>query len=79
MTPVPTPRPGNMTVPPTFGWEDIATVLLVVSIVAVAFLLIGAAAASLSGRSEWQGYLGARSSRRDAEDGLRDDDVPVAG
>ena len=79
MTPVPAPRPGNMTVPPTFGWEDIATVLLVVSIVAVAFLLIGAAAASLSGRSEWQGYLGARSSRRGAEDGMREDDVPVSG
>ena len=79
MATVPTPRPGNMTVPPTFGWEDIATVLVVVSIVALAFLLIGAAAASLNGRSEWQGYLGARSSRGRAEDGLREDDVPVSG
>ena len=81
MASVPTPRPGNMTVPPTFGWEDIATVLLVVSVVAVAFLLIGAAAASLSGRSEWQGYLGARSSGRETgpDAGTQEDDVPVRG
>jgi hypothetical protein len=79
MTPVPTPRPGNMTVPPTFGWEDIATVLLLVSVVALAFLVIGAAAASLGGRSEWQSYLGARSSRPAGPDGAgtREDDVPV--
>jgi hypothetical protein len=70
-----------MTVPPTFGWEDIAAVLLVVSVVAVAFLLIGAAAASLSGRSEWQGYLGARSSGRETglDAGKQEDDVPVHG
>lgn len=82
MAPVPTPpRPGNLTVPPTFGWENIATVLLVVSIVAVVFFVIGAAAASLNGRSEWQEYLGARSGRRGAEPdaGTREDDVPVHG
>jgi hypothetical protein len=79
MTPVPTPRPGNMTVPPTFGWEDIATALLVVSVVAVAFLLIGAAAASLGGRSEWHAYLGARSGRGEAGAGVREDDAPVHG
>jgi hypothetical protein len=81
MASVPSPPPGNMTVPPTFGWEDIATVLLVVSVVAVAFLLIGAAAASLSGRSEWQGYLGARTSSREPrpDAGTQEDDVPVRG
>ena len=64
MAPVPTPpRPGNMTVPPTFGWEEIATVLALLSVVALGFLLLGVAAASLSGRSEWHGYLGARSHR----------------
>ena len=65
MAPAPTPPPpGNMTVPPTFGWEDIATVLVLLSVVALIFLVIGAAAASFTGRSEWQGYLGERSSRR---------------
>jgi hypothetical protein len=71
-----------MTVPPTFGWEDIASVLLVVSLVALAFLLLGAAVASLGRRSEWQEYLGARSGRRAAgPDGAvaREDDVPVSG
>jgi hypothetical protein len=70
MAPAPTsPPPGNMTVPPTFGWEDIATVLVLLSVVALIFLVIGAAAASLSGRSDWQGYLGERSSRRRAGPG----------
>lgn len=79
MPPVPNPerQPGDMTVPPTFGWEDIAHVLVVVSVVALVFLVLGAVAATLSGRSEWQGYLGSRSPRHevlaDAED-----DVPVA-
>jgi hypothetical protein len=75
MAPGPTPerQPGDMTVPPTFGWEDIASVLLLVSAVALVFLLLGAAVATLSGRSEWQGYLGARSRR--LEDGAREPDV----
>ncbi len=64
MAPVPTPPPpGNMTVPPTFGWEDIASVLALLSVVALAFLVLGAITASLGGPSDWQGYLGARSSR----------------
>ena len=71
-----------MTVPPTFGWEDIASVLLILSLVALAFLILGAAVASLSDRSEWQGYLGARSGRLDdgSDDAdTREDDVPVHG
>jgi hypothetical protein len=74
--------PGNMTVPPTFGWEDIASLLVLLSVVALAFLVLGAAVASLSGRSEWQGYLGARSGRLEAgsdEADTREDDVPVHG
>jgi hypothetical protein len=64
MASAPTPLPpGSMTVPPTFGWEQIATVLVLLVVVAVAFMLIGAALASLTGRSEWQEYLGTRSSR----------------
>ena len=84
MAPVPTParQPGDMTVPPIFGWEDIASVLLLVSAVALVFLLLGAAAATLSGRREWQGYLGSRSRRpEDGSDGAvaREDDVRAAG
>jgi hypothetical protein len=83
MAPVPTPsRPGNMTVPPTFGWEDIASVLALLSVVALTFLVLGAALATLGGRSEWQGYLGARSGRRAAGadgPGTGKDDVAVHG
>jgi hypothetical protein len=80
MASVPTPPPpGNMTVPPTFGWEDIASVLALLSVVALAFLLLGVAAASLGGRSEWHGYLAARSHRHAAPAGTRDDDVPLRG
>ena len=80
MASVPTqPRPGSMTVPPTFGWEEIASVLALLSVVALGFLLLGVAAASLSGRSEWHGYLGARSHRHASGAGTREDDVPVHG
>jgi hypothetical protein len=61
-----------MTVPPTFGWEDLATVLVLLSLVALASLVVGAVVASMSRRSEWQGYLGARSSGWEGAD----DDVP---
>ena len=37
------PLPGSMTVPPLYGWEFIAVVLLVVVAVAVAFVLMAAA------------------------------------
>jgi hypothetical protein len=57
-----------MTVPPMFGWEDILTVLVVTIVVGVAFLVIGAALASLGGRGEWQAFLDARSRRQDLDD-----------
>ncbi len=81
MPPVPTPepQPGDMTVPPTFGWEDIASVLLLVSVVALAFLLLGAVLATLNGRAEWQGYLGARRTCGDDDRTPSPDDVAVAG
>lgn len=83
MPPVPDPdrQPGDMTVPPTFGWEDIAHVLLLVSVIALAFLLLGAAVASMSGRSEWQGYLGSRrsGSAADEADEAYEDGVPARG
>jgi hypothetical protein len=55
-----------MTVPPLFGWEAILTGLLLLVAVAVAFLVIAAARAGTSGRSEWQAELAARSRRPDA-------------
>jgi hypothetical protein len=63
MTPTPTPPPpGSMTVPPVFGWEDIATVLVVVLVLAaVAFLALAAGRAGTA-RSDWQAWLDARSS-----------------
>jgi len=70
-----------MTVPPTFGWEDIASVLALVSVLALAFLLVGVLASS-TGRTDWQGYLGTRSGRHGAgsdDAGTWEDDVPVAG
>jgi len=80
MASVPTPpRPGDMTVPPTFGWEEIASVLALLSVLALAFLILGVAAASIGGRSEWHGYLGARSQRPASGAGTREDDVPLHG
>ena len=78
MAPARTP-PGNMTVPPTFGWEDIASVLALLSVVALVFLLLAAAAASLAGRSEWHGYLGARSHRLAEDAESREGEVPSPG
>ncbi len=67
-----------MTVPPTFGWEDIASVLALLSVLGLAFLLVAAVASTA--RPDWQGYLGARSGRREPGHGgadTREDDVPV--
>ncbi|WP_116451614.1 hypothetical protein [Blastococcus litoris] len=75
MAPVPTsPAPGSMTVPPLFGWETILVVLVAVVLVAVAFLLLGAARASGSERSEFQAWLDGRSGTRagDTSDARRD-------
>jgi hypothetical protein len=64
MAPAPTPLPpGSLTVPPTFGWQEILTVLVLVIVVAVAFLVIGVVSASVNGRREWQAWLDARPSR----------------
>ena len=59
----PQPVPGNMTVPPLHGWVEIVALLGAVIAVAVAFLVIAAGWSAFSGRSEWQGWLDARSSR----------------
>jgi hypothetical protein len=65
----PTPVPGNLTVPPLFGWWEILVLLVVVLVVAViAFLFLGAGPAA-SERSEWQAFLDGRSSRRERDEG----------
>lgn len=51
-----------MTVPPLFGWEEILTVLVLLIAGAVAFLILGAAAATMSRRAEWEAWLDGRTS-----------------
>lgn len=72
------PLPGNMTVPPLFGWGDILAVLGLVVLVAVAFVVFAAAGSDPRGRSDWEASLEARSRRRryPAEE-LDEDGVPV--
>jgi hypothetical protein len=55
--------PGSMTVPPLFGWEHIVAVLALMAVVGVAFLLHSIVRGSAHGRSDWQSWLDARSSR----------------
>jgi hypothetical protein len=67
MAPVATaPVPGNLTVPPLFGWQDIVVLMLLVIAAAVAFLVVGAGRAGRQERSDWQAFLDARS-RSDSE------------
>ena len=64
MAPAPIPPPpGSMTVPPLFGWEEIATLLVLLLVVAVAFFVASAAGRSQSGRTEFQAWLDGRSAR----------------
>jgi hypothetical protein len=58
------PAPGGMTVSFLHGWGDVATVLAVLVVVAVAFLVFTAAGPAVTGRAEWQAWLDARSSGR---------------
>jgi hypothetical protein len=55
--------PGSMTVPPLFGWEHIVAVLALMALVGAAFLLHSTVRGSVHGRSDWQSWLDARSSR----------------
>ena len=55
-----------MTVPPLFGWEDIATVLTVVVVHAVAFVVVRSTWADRTERAEWQAWLDARPNRERA-------------
>jgi hypothetical protein len=65
MTPAPTPPPpGSMTVPPLFGWDDVALVLTLVVVLAVVAFAALAAGRARTGSSEFQAWLDGRSTRR---------------
>ena len=51
-----------MTVPMWFGWEAVATIVVVLLVVGAGYLLVGAARAGASRRDEWQAFLDARSA-----------------
>jgi hypothetical protein len=63
MAAAPTPLPpGSMTVPPLFGWGEVALVVLLVLLVALAALGALAAGRGGSGGSEWEAWLDGRST-----------------
>jgi hypothetical protein len=61
-----------MTVPPLFGWEQVALVVVLLLAVVVALSVVAAVRAGRAGRPEWQAWLEARPSRRDGMPGRRD-------
>ena len=63
MAPVP-PPPGNLTVPPLFGFESVATAVVIVLVVAAAAFLLLASGRGGSGRTEWQAWLDSRPTGR---------------
>ncbi|WP_409331334.1 hypothetical protein [Trujillonella humicola] len=63
MPATPTPAPGEMTVPPLFGWEQLAVVLLVLVVLVLAVSLVAAARAGRGNRAEFAAWLEARSTR----------------
>ena len=75
MAPVP-PPPGNLTVPPLFGFESVATAVVVVLIVAAAAFLLLAAGRGGSGRSEWQAWLDGRASGHPGDVLAQESDTP---
>ena len=60
LTPLP---PGSMTVPPLFGWQEIATLLVLVAVLGIAFLVVATARAGSGERSEWEAWRHGRSRR----------------
>ena len=60
---VPTPLPpGSMTVPPWFGWGEVALVVVLAVLVGLAAFATLAVGRGSSGRSEWEAWLDGRSS-----------------
>ena len=65
MAPAPTSQlPGSMTVSFLADWEHLLTVVVLVILAATAFVVLMAAGAAMSARSEWQAWLDARPGRR---------------
>jgi hypothetical protein len=65
MTSEPTlPQPGSLTVPPLFGWQEIAVVLVLLVVLGCVFLVVATTRSGSVERSEWQAWLAARSRAR---------------
>ena len=65
MAAAPTPLPpGSLTVPPLFGWGEVALVVVLALLVGVAAFVALAAGRSASGRSEFEAWLEGRSGPR---------------
>lgn len=64
MAPVATPLPQSTPFSPLAGWGGIVIVLVLLAAVAVVFLAFVAVQATAHERSDWQGWLDARSARR---------------
>lgn len=76
MPAVPTPLPpGSMTVPPWFGWGEIALVVVLAVLLGVAAFVALAAGRAASGRSEFEAWLDGRSGTRT---GLAEEKVRAA-
>ncbi|MCZ2860534.1 hypothetical protein [Blastococcus sp. VKM Ac-2987] len=60
-SPPDSPAPGNLTVPPLFDWDVLASVVGLVAVLAVVALFALSARPGASGRAEWQQLLAARS------------------
>jgi hypothetical protein len=61
------PAPGDMTVPPWAGWEEVLAGALVLAAVAVVLLLAALAHRGPGERAEWRAWLDARPTRRTGE------------
>lgn len=70
MTPDSAPQPGNLTVPPLFGWEGIVVLLVAAVVIGVGYLVLSALSASRRPSTDWDEWLQGRSRpRHDAVDG----------
>ncbi|MGY1722085.1 hypothetical protein [Blastococcus sp. SYSU DS0533] len=65
--PSPAPVPGNLTVPPLFQWEVVATVVVLAAVLAVVAVIALSAAPGAGERAEWQRWLAGRSHRAPGE------------
>ena len=71
-----------MTVPPLFGWQSIATVVVAVLVVAVIAVVLLQAGRDTAGRSEFQAWLDGRSAdlRHPGDaDGAAEEDERLSG